>query len=61
MFAGYEAYYQDKHLYLVHPEFPQESIEEVVVKYETDGDFNPENIVLFGNSFTLTELESLKT
>src|SRR5699024_9532938 len=44
MFAGYEAYYKDKHLYLVHPELPNESIEEIVVKYETDGNFNPENI-----------------
>ena len=61
MFAGYEAYYKDKHLYLVHPELPNESIEEIVVKYETDGNFNPENIVLFGYSFTWTELESLKT
>ena len=44
-----------------HPELPNESIEEIVVKYETDGNFNPENIVLFGYSFTWTELESLKT
>ncbi len=61
MFAGYEAYYKDKHLYLVHPELSNEAIEELVVKYETDGKFNPENIVLFGYSFTWTELESLKT
>lgn len=61
MFAGYEAYYKHKHLYLVHPELPKEAIEEIVVKYETDGNFNPENIVLFGYSFTWTELESLKT
>lgn len=60
-FAGYEVYYKDKHLYLVHPELPNEAIEEIVVKYETDGNFNPENIVLFGYSFTWTELESLKT
>lgn len=60
-FAGYEAYYKEKHLYLVHPELPNEAIEEIVVKYETDGDFNPENVVLFGYSFTWTELESLKT
>lgn len=61
MFAGYEAYYKEKHLYLVHPELRNEAIEEIVVKYETDGNFNPENIVLFGYSFTWTELESLKT
>ncbi|UQF12319.1 site-specific DNA-methyltransferase [Vagococcus lutrae] len=61
LFAGYESYFKDKHLYLVHPELPNEAIEELVVKYETDGNFNPENIVLFGYSFTWTELESLKT
>ena len=61
LFADYEAYYKGKHLYLVHPELPNEAIEELVVKYETDGNFNPENIVLFGYSFTWTELESLKT
>lgn len=60
LFAGYEAYYKDKHLYFVHPELPNEAIEEIVVKFETDGNFNPENIVLFGYSFTWTELESLK-
>ncbi|WP_180553119.1 site-specific DNA-methyltransferase [Staphylococcus haemolyticus] len=59
-FAGYEAYYKEKHLYLVHPELPDKAIEEIIVKYETDGDFNPENIILFGYSFTWTELESLK-
>ncbi|MEY8643118.1 site-specific DNA-methyltransferase [Staphylococcus arlettae] len=59
-FAGYEAYYKEKHLYLVHPELPNKAIEEIIVKYETDGDFNPENIILFGYSFTWTELESLK-
>lgn len=61
LFAGYESYFKDKHLYLVHPELSNEAIEELVVKYETDGKFNPENIVLFGYSFTWTELESLKT
>ena len=61
LFADYDSYYKDKHLYLLHPELTNEAIEELVVKYETDGDFNPENIVLFGYSFTWTEIESLKT
>ncbi len=30
------------------------------MKYETDGSFNPENIVLFGYSFTWTQMEQLK-
>ncbi|HBK67594.1 MAG TPA: restriction endonuclease subunit M [Firmicutes bacterium] len=58
--AGYKGYYIGKHLYLVDPELPNKAIEEIVVKYETDGSFNPENIVLFGYSFTWTEIEALK-
>lgn len=59
-FANYTGYCFDKHLYLIHPELTNEAIEEIIVKYETDGQFNPENIVLFGYSFTWTELEALK-
>ena len=37
------------------------AITAITEKYETDGSFNPENVVLFGYSFTWTEMESLKT
>ena len=60
-FAGYTGYYIGKHLYLIDEKLSDAAIEAIVVKYETDGDFNPENVVLFGYSFTWTELESLKT
>lgn len=33
----------------------------ITEKYESDGAFNPENVVLFGYSFKWTELEALKT
>ena len=33
----------------------------ITEKYESDGAFNPENVVLFGYSFKWTEMESLKT
>lgn len=59
-FAGYTGYFMDKHLYLVHSELSNDAIEAIVVKYETDGNFNPENIVLFGYSFTWSEMEALK-
>ncbi len=49
--AGYEAYYCDKHLYLIHTDFAQESAIALFKEYETKGDFNPENIILFGYSF----------
>ena len=60
-FAGYPGYYANKHLYLISPNLTNAAIEAIVTKYETDGDFNPENVVLFGYSFLWTELETLKT
>lgn len=48
---GYEAYYCQKHLYLINPYFTQEAMVSLVEKYDTIGDFNPDNIVLFGYSF----------
>lgn len=60
-FLEYTGYYIGKHLYLIDPNLSDKAIEAIVVKYETDGDFNPENVVLFGYSFTWTELEALQT
>lgn len=59
-FASYKGYYIGKHLYLIDHDLPDEAIEAIVVKYETDRGFNPENIVLFGYSFTWTQMEALK-
>ena len=61
VFANYEAYYIGKHLYLIAQDLNKEAIDAILVKYETEGTFNPENIVLFGYSFTWTEMETLKT
>lgn len=60
-FAGYTGYYMDKHLYLIGQGLEDKVIAAIIEKYETDGAFNPENVVLFGYSFKWTELESLKT
>ena len=49
--AGYTAYYKDKHLYLIYPDFTQEALEALLTIYDTDASFNPENIILFGYSF----------
>lgn len=57
---GYPAYYIDKHLYLLNAEMPNEAISELADKFEIDGAFNPENIVLFGYSFNWTTMEALK-
>ena len=58
--AGYKGYYIGKHLYLIEPSLSEAAIEAIAVKYETDGGFNPENVVLFGYSFTWTETEQLQ-
>lgn len=59
-FVGYKGYYIDKHLYLIDPDISKDSIMAIVDKYETDGEFNPENVVLFGYSFIWTKTEELK-
>lgn len=60
-FAGYTGYYLGKHLYLINQDLSNESIAAITKKFETDGIFNPENVVLFGYSFKWTEMEALKT
>ncbi|NMR33093.1 site-specific DNA-methyltransferase [Chryseobacterium aquaticum] len=58
-FAGYTAYYYDKHLYLIDEGFTLESMKALLAKYDAEGSFNPENIVLFGYSFpawSITEM-----
>ena len=48
---GYTAYYYDKHLYLINPDFTKENVVALFEKYEAIGSFNPENVILFGYSF----------
>lgn len=49
--AGYTAYYCQKHLYLIDTGFTLESMKALLSKYDAEGHFNPENMVLFGYSF----------
>ncbi len=60
-FAGYTGYYMGNHLYLIAQDLRNEAVAAIVEKYETDSSFTPENVVMFGYSFTWTEMESLKT
>jgi len=48
---GYTAYYCQKHLYLIDAGFTLESMKALLSKYDAEGNFNPENLVLFGYSF----------
>lgn len=60
-FAGYKGYYIGQHLYLIDKKLTNEAIEAILNKFETDGNFNPKNVVLFGYSFLWTEREALQT
>ena len=59
-FAGYTGYYMDKHLYLIEAGLSKEGIAAIVDRFESEGSFNPENVVLFGYSFPWTTMEELK-
>lgn len=60
-FAGYTAYWCENHLYLINPGMTEEAIKSLIDRYNTDGHFNPQNIVLFGYSFDFINMENLKT
>ena len=57
----YTAYYIDKHLYLVDSGFTENDMVALIDKYNNDGEFNPEQIVVFGYSFTFSIIEMLKS
>ncbi len=48
---GYKAYYYEKHLYLINPDFTKDNVISLFELYEASGEFNPENVILFGYSF----------
>lgn len=50
--AGFTAYYCQKHLYLIEGNFTLDSMKALLSKYDAEGHFNPENIVMFGYSFS---------
>ena len=60
-FAGYLAYWCGNHLYFINPGLTEDAIKALVEKYNLEGNFNPQNIVLFGYSFNYVEMENLKT
>lgn len=61
---GYTAYLCGRHLYFVTPNLLNyggpDSIVALIERYSNDKFFKPENIVLFGYSFTYTETEALR-
>jgi adenine-specific DNA-methyltransferase len=58
---GYRAYWCKNHLYLIDEGMDENAIKALIDKYNTEGDFNPQNIVVFGYSFHYVNTENLKT
>ena len=56
----YTAYLMGKHLYMTDPGLTEKDMVALVDKYLGDTAFNPENIVIFGYSFTFTQTEMLR-
>lgn len=59
-FGGYTAYHCQKHLYFIYDNFDDEAMQALIEKYDGDGEFNPENLIVFGYSFTWTQMQMLK-
>ena len=59
--AGYPAYWCENHLYLIAPDMGEGAVKSLIDRYNSDGSFNPQNIVVFGYSFNFVNMENLKT
>ena len=59
--GDYLAYWCENHLYFINPNINEEAIKALIDKYNEEGDFNPQNIVVFGYNFSYVDLENLKT
>lgn len=57
---GYKAYHAGNHLYLINPELTDNAVGALLSKYQTEKEFNPQNIVIYGYSFGWSELQGLK-
>lgn len=58
--GNYMTYYCQKHLYFIYDNFDDDAMQALIEKYDGDGSFNPENIIVFGYSFSWTQMQMLK-
>lgn len=53
-FGDYTAYYVGRHLYFLDPGYDEYAHKAFIEKYGTDPEFTPENIILYGYSFSMS-------
>ncbi|NLC93504.1 MAG: hypothetical protein GX677_08605, partial [Treponema sp.] len=58
--GGYTSFLCGKHLYFINAEFTEKNVLELCKRYEEKSDFTPDKIVVFGYSFTMSVLNTLK-
>lgn len=58
--ADYTAYEIGKHFYFIEAGFNEKAMIALIDKYNGDASFNPDKIVLFGYSFTFSQIEMIK-
>lgn len=59
--GDYIAYWSHNHLYFINPGLTEDAIKALIDRYNSQGNFNPQNIILFGYNFTYVEMENIKT
>lgn len=59
-FDGYEVYRMPNHIYIINPGLTNEAVGGLLDKYQTEAEFNPQNIVVYGYALTWNEQQGLK-
>ena len=59
-FDGYEVYRMPNHLYIINPGLTNGVVGGLLDKYQTEAEFNPQNIVVYGYALTWNEQQGLK-
>lgn len=59
-FDGYEVYCMPNHLYIINPGLTNEAVGGLLDKYQTEAEFNPQNIVVYGYALSWNEQQGLK-
>ena len=59
-FDGYEVYRMPNHIYIINPGLTNGAVGGLLDKYQTEAEFNPQNIVVYGYALTWNEQQGLK-
>ncbi|MDD2269326.1 MAG: site-specific DNA-methyltransferase [Eubacteriales bacterium] len=58
--GSYSAYHCGFHLYFINPSLSEDDVVALIDKFNKEGSFNPNKVVIFGYSFTFSQTEMLR-